>query len=377
MSTEKKKKFIVDVAYLALVLALGYLALKYALPLLMPFVLAFLIAYVLRRPIRFLSRALHVPKGLVAVLLVVLTYGLIGLLLALAGIRLTATITSLVQQIPSLYSRYILPDLTELFTWLEELLSRLDPSLMSTLQELQSQVLNMLGQLVSGLSGLLLGGVSLATSLATSLPGFLIRVLLMVISTFFIAIDYEKIVRFCLGCLHGNTRKVVLQIKAYVVGTLFVCIRSYALIMSITFVELSIGLSIIRVERAMLVALLISIFDILPVLGTGGIMIPWAILTALGGDVPRALALLAVYVIITVISNIIEPRIVGAQIGLHPVLTLMSMFVGNHLFGIVGLFGLPILLSLLRYLNDNGTISLFPVSALGRSETAGDKPNGK
>ena len=377
MSTEKKKKFIVDVAYLALVLALGYLALKYALPLLMPFVLAFLIAYVLRRPIRFLSRALHVPKGLVAVLLVVLTYGLIGLLLALAGIRLTATITSLVQQIPSLYSRYILPDLTELFTWLEELLSRLDPSLMSTLHELQSQLLNMLGQLVSGLSGLLLGGVSLATSLATSLPGFLIRVLLMVISTFFIAIDYEKIVRFCLGCLHGNTRKVVLQIKAYVVGTLFVCIRSYALIMSITFVELSIGLSIIRVERAMLVALLIAIFDILPVLGTGGIMIPWAILTALGGDVPRALALLAVYVIITVIRNIIEPRIVGAQIGLHPVLTLMSMFVGNHLFGIVGLFGLPILLSLLRYLNDTGTISLFPVSALGRSETAGDRPNGE
>lgn len=377
MSTEKKKKFIVDVAYLALVLALGYLALKYALPLLMPFVLAFLIAYVLRRPIRFLSRALHVPKGLVAVLLVVLTYGLIGLLLALAGIRLTATITSLVQQIPSLYSRYILPDLTELFTWLEELLSRLDPSLMSTLQELQSQLLNMLGQLVSGLSGLLLGGVSLATSLATSLPGFLIRVLLMVISTFFIAIDYEKIVRFCLGCLHGNTRKVVLQIKAYVVGTLFVCIRSYALIMSITFVELSIGLSIIRVERAMLVALLIAIFDILPVLGTGGIMIPWAILTALGGDVPRALALLAVYVIITVIRNIIEPRIVGAQIGLHPVLTLMSMFVGNHLFGIVGLFGLPILLSLLRYLNDTGTISLFSVSALGKPETAGDRPNGE
>ena len=377
LSTEKKKKFIVDVTYLALVLALGYLALKYALPLLMPFVLAFVIAYVLRRPIRFLSRVVHVPKGLVAVLLVVLSYGVIGLLLALAGIRITATITSLVQQIPSFYYSHILPALTELFTWLEELLAKLDPSLMSALQELQTQLIDMLWQLVSSFSGLLLGGVSLATSLATSLPGFLIRMLLMVISTFFITIDYEKIVRFCLGCLRGNTRRVVLQIKAYVVGTLFVCIRSYALIMCITFVELSIGLSIIGIERAMLVALLIAIFDILPVLGTGGIMIPWVILSALGGDLPQALALLVLYVIITVIRNIIEPRIVGAQIGLHPVLTLMSMFVGNHLFGIVGLFGLPILLSLLRYLNDNGTISLFPVSALGRSETAGDKPNGK
>ena len=82
MSTEKKKKFIIDVTYLALILVLSYLLLQYALPLLLPFVLAFLIAYVLRRPIRFLSRVLHAPKGLVAVLLVVLTYGTIGLLLA-------------------------------------------------------------------------------------------------------------------------------------------------------------------------------------------------------------------------------------------------------------------------------------------------------
>ena len=354
MSTEKKKKFIIDVTYLALILVLGYLLLQYALPLLLPFVLAFLIAYVLRRPIRFLSRVLHAPKGLVAVLLVVLTYGTIGLLLALAGIRITATITSLVQQIPSLYSAYILPELTDFFAWL---------------QELQSQLLNMLWQLVSSLSVVLVGGVSIATSFATSLPGFLIRLLLMVISTFFIAVDYQKIVRFCLGCLQGSTRNLVLQVKAYVVGTLFVCIRSYALIMSITFVELSVGLTLIGVNRAILVALLIAIFDILPVLGTGGIMIPWVILSALGGDLPHAFALLVLYVIITVIRNIIEPRIVGAQIGLHPVLTLMSMFVGNHLFGIVGLFGLPILLSLLRYLNDNGTISLFPASALGRADT--------
>lgn len=365
MSTEKKKKFIIDVTYLALILVLGYLLLQYALPLLLPFVLAFLIAYVLRRPIRFLSRVLHAPKGLVAVLLVVLTYGTIGLLLALAGIRITATITSLVQQIPSLYSAYILPELTDFFAWLEELLAKLDPSLMSALQELQSQLLNMLWQLVSSLSVVLVGGVSIATSFATSL----IRLLLMVISTFFIAVDYQKIVRFCLGCLQGSTRNLVLQVKAYVVGTLFVCIRSYALIMSITFVELSVGLTLIGVNRAILVALLIAIFDILPVLGTGGIMIPWVILSALGGDLPHAFALLVLYVIITVIRNIIEPRIVGAQIGLHPVLTLMSMFVGNHLFGIVGLFGLPILLSLLRYLNDNGTISLFPASALGRADT--------
>src|SRR5699024_9383370 len=121
------------------------------------------------------------------------------------------------------------------------------------------------------------------------------------------------------------------------------------------FVELAIGLSIIGVDRAVLIALGIAVFDILPVLGTGGIMLPWAAIRALAGDYRMAISLFVVYLIITVIRNIIEPKIVGQQIGLHPVVTLISMFVGLQLFGAVGLFGLPITLSLLRNLNDNGT----------------------
>ena len=129
--------------------------------------------------------------------------------------------------------------------------------------------------------------------------------------------------------------------------------------MSITFVELSIGLSIIGIKHAVLVAFSIALFDILPVLGTGGIMIPWTVLTAIRGDFLLALGLLTVYVVVTVIRNIIEPKIVGSQLGLHPVVTLCSMFVGAQLLGVVGLFGFPIGLSLLRYLNDNGVIKVF------------------
>ena len=356
--TEKKRKFIIDVLYLVLILAIGYVLIRFALPLLMPFVIAVVIAYLLRRPIRFLSRTLHVPKTLVSVLMVVLTYGVIGLAMTLLGVRVTATIGSLVDQIPSIYSSHLLPALRDFSAWLEELLSGADPQILTALEEMQSQLISMLGQLVSSISVWLTTWVS---STAVSLPGLFIRLLLMVISTFFFTIDYEKITQFVLNALHGHTREIVLQVKNYVVGTLFVCIWSYALIMLITFTELSIGLWIIGVERSTLIAALIAVFDILPVLGTGGIMIPWAILSLLGGELTRGLSLLVLYLIITVIRNIIEPKIVGKQIGLHPVLTLMSMYVGTNLFGVVGLFGLPILLSLLRYLNEEGTISLYPV----------------
>lgn len=88
-------------------------------------------------------------------------------------------------------------------------------------------------------------------------------------------------------------------------------------------------------------------------------MIPWAVITLILGDYSMAVKLIIVYLIITVVRNIIEPKIVGGQIGLHPVVTLVSMFVGAQLFGVVGLFGFPIGLSLLRNLNDTGVLRIF------------------
>ena len=140
------------------------------------------------------------------------------------------------------------------------------------------------------------------------------------------------------------------QVKQYIVGTLFVCIRSYALIMSITFGELLIGFTILDIDPALILALCIAIFDILPVLGTGGIMIPWAVITALLGDYTMALKLFILYIVITIIRS---------QLGLHPVVTLASMFAGVQLAGVVGLFGFPIGLSLLKHLNNTGTIDIF------------------
>jgi predicted PurR-regulated permease PerM len=129
--------------------------------------------------------------------------------------------------------------------------------------------------------------------------------------------------------------------------------------MSITFIELSIGFTIIGIGKPLLIAVLIALFDILPVLGTGGIMVPWIVISAIQSNYSLALGLLILYMVITIVRNIIEPKIVGSQIGLHPVVTLVSLFVGAQLFGVIGLFGFPITLSLLRHLNETGAIKLF------------------
>ena len=87
-------------------------------------------------------------------------------------------------------------------------------------------------------------------------------------------------------------------------------------------------------------------------------MIPWTLMMVVYGNYSLALELFLIYVIITVIRNIIEPKIIGCQLGLHPVVTLVSMFVGVEFFGPIGLFGCPILLSLVRHLNDRGVIKV-------------------
>lgn len=353
---EKKKAFIINFLYFALLLCAVFLLLKYGLPMLSPFVIAFVIAYLLKRPVIFLSRKLHLPRKPAAVLLVLVFYSTIGLLISLLGIRAFSTTRDLIMNLPQIYAAHVEPVLTDIFGNVEQGLQKMDPSLVSTLEDLFNQFIQSIGQMVSSLSMSAMGAISGA---ASSLPGLFIKLLLMIISTFFIAADYELLTGFFLKQLDGKSKQIFLQVKKYVVGTLFVCIRSYALIMTITFIELSIGLSIIGVKNSIIIALLISVFDVLPVLGTGGIMIPWTVIAALMGDYPLSIGLLIVYLIITVIRNIIEPKIVGSQIGLHPVVTLASMFVGVQLLGVVGLFGFPISLSLLRHLNDNGTIHLF------------------
>lgn len=361
----KKYTFIINFVYGLIIIAITVLIIKYAIPMLGPFVAGLVIASLMRSPTKFFQRKLPLSPRLTAALVMFAFYGLAAAAISLVGVEAVTGIRNLVFNLPDLYALHIEPLIIETFGNIERAALRADFDLYSILKELEGQAIETAGSMVSGLSGKAMSAVG---SFAYSIPGLIIKLVLLIISSFFIAMDYDKLMGFCLNQLSLKTRTLVVQIKEYVVGTLFVCIRSYALIMSITCVELSIGLSIIGIDHGILIAACISLFDILPVLGTGGIMLPWALITALSGNLKLALSLLAVYIVITIIRNILEPKIVGGQLGLHPVVTLSSMFAGVQLFGVIGLFGFPIGLSLLRYLDETGTVKIFRMPDWRRAE---------
>ena len=197
---------------------------------------------------------------------------------------------------------------------------------------------------LSSLSGTALGLVS---EIATGIPSFMISLLTMIFSTVFVVSDYERLADFTRENIPEKIKHILSKVRLYLTDTLFVVIRSYVMIMLLTFTELSILFSLFGIEHAVLKAAGIAIFDIMPILGAGGIVIPWAVVSLVLGYTNLGIKLLIIYVIITVIRNYVEPKIVGTQLGLHPIITLVTMFIGLRLFGFWAMFGLPVGISFL------------------------------
>ena len=138
----------------------------------------------------------------------------------------------------------------------------------------------------------------------------------MIFSTVFVVADYERISAFTREKLPQKVSNVLNLVRIYLQDTLFVVIRSYLIIMLLTFTELSILFNLFDIEHAVLKAAVIALLDILPILGTGGIMIPWGIISLVLGYTKLGIELLLIYVIVTIVRNYVEPKIVRRESGM-------------------------------------------------------------
>lgn len=356
MLIEKKRAFIINVLYFLLVTGIVFITIKYGLAWFLPFVIGFSVAFILKPLINFISIKTKLNRKPIAVLVVLIFYGTVGVLITFAGFKLTLAIKDIFIELPNIYSTSIEPAIFEWFKNIEEIIEKLDPEMVKAIQDMAGSILSSLGSIVSNISS---GVIGIVSSTVSYVPTFFITVIFSIISSFFFAIDYSKITGFILRQFSPKGKSIIFDVKNYIVGTIFKFIKAYSILLSITFIELSIGLTIMGVENSITIAALIAILDILPVLGTGGVLIPWAIIEVIRGNVFITVGLLLIYVIVLVIRNILEPKIVGQQIGLHPILMLICIFIGVKLFGFLGLFILPIIAIIVKSLNDSGKIQIY------------------
>lgn len=350
---EKRKRFIINVLYWGIIAALVFIGLKIVEPVLMPLVISFIIAWILYKPIAWISMKIHLKKPVVALVIVLVFYFVIGLLITRLSMRGYTYVRQFFSAFPQIYETNILPALENFFNWFEEICSKIDPTIMGTLEEESNDILASLAGIVSGISS---GAISAVSGMAVSIPKMLMKMLLTLILTVFMTMDIHNILNFWSRQIPEKSKKIISEIKGYLGGTLLKCLKSYLIIICITFVELTIGFLILRVENAPGIAAIVALIDILPILGTGTVLIPWAVFSLIKKNFFMAVGLLVLYVVILIIRNIIEPKIVGMQVGLHPVITLASMFVGLSIGGILGMFGFPIAISCFMNLNERGVI---------------------
>ena len=369
MKLEKRREFIIHFLYFAIILGIVILLARYALGVLMPFFIALLVSLLLRPAVSFFHEKLKFPRGATAVLFVVLFYVLLRLLLIVIGVQLFSAAKSFFLTLPALYSNTIAPWIDRVFVSLQEFAARLDPEAAAAYNVLSANLTGSLGDAIVSISKQVVGWV---TGFTLKTPRFLLKMLIMVIATVFMTVDFPKIKAFIMRQLTTRWQDLIHNVRLQLGRTLWSYTRSYALILLITFGEIALGLTIIGVKNAVGIAVAVAIFDILPVVGSGLVLLPWTIFTLISGDLVSGIGLGVLYVIVIVVRQIIEPKIVGDRVGLHPLVTLMSMVIGTYLFGGIGLLGLPITLALIHALNKQGLIHLYRMDE-GEPVQAGER----
>lgn len=345
MNSEKQKNFLIQFLYYLVILVVGIFFFRYVFYILLPFIIGFAIAFLLHPIIVRLSKYGHVKFYSTVVILTF--YLLIACLLTWISIKGFYYIQAWTYKLPLLYEQYIAPNLHSSLSSVERVWKSVDVDsaqiVTSILQSLQNSLLSLVNNISKSV-------LTCITNIMSSIPKTILSFFFAIVSSFFINADYAHIVSFLKHTLPNHVQHYVNSTQKFIRTTLKQLLHAYAKLLCLTFVELCIGLYMLGVEHSLYIALGIALFDIIPVLGTGGILLPWIGICFLNQHTKLAVGLLILYLIITIVRNIIEPKIVGKQVGLHPLLMLLCMYLGGKILGPLGIFLLPILLLIAKHL---------------------------
>ena len=404
-STEKKRKKIIDVIYLIMIIAFIVIIVKYALGVCLPFVAAFLVAVLLQRPKNYIVRKTPLKKGAASAILVLVTLAVIIALVILLGASLVNEVKGFISYLGSLVGEWR-TYLDNIKNWLLETAQSLPKALRSSAIESINDIYNSIVTKLSGETAEAAqaitdisqgtadaaqaadtaqnGGSSLLSSLfgsfsfsslstpisgivskVTQIPSILIAAIMSIVACCFMTADYDRIKAFVKAQFPENKREDLSRGKELLRSSLGKMGKAYGLIMLITFTEITAGLYVLKLlgifdsSFIILIAIATAIVDIIPILGTGTVVLPWAAYSLIVSNYKMAIGLIIIYAIITVIRQIIEPKLVAGQLGLSPVVTITAMYFGLKVFGVLGMIVTPLLIIMLKLLNDEGIIHLW------------------
>ena len=323
------------------------------LPLLLPFLLAYLVALGAEPGVAALGRRTGLPRWVCSGLCVTGLFLLAGILLCFFGRILWEELLRLAGRLPGILHQ-LQPVLESMRASLETLARKAPEALSATL-------IRWIGELFAGGAGLLeslYGFLSaLLSGVISGVPRLFLGLVTTVIAAYMTSAALPRVKAWLRRRLPAAWREGLCLARDRAKSAFGGWCRAQAKLLLLVFVLLSLGLWLLGTDFPLLFGGLIALLDALPVLGTGTVLIPWALISFLQEDSFRGFGLLILYGICSISRSALEPRLVGKQLGMPPLLTLMAFYIGYRLFGILGMILLPLVVLLVKpFLSTEGQI---------------------
>ena len=333
-----------NILYVVLILLGLYIALELSI-FYMPFLIAFIISLMIEPAIKKIMKKTHLTRRTSSIIIFVLVSVIIIGGLAWLLITLFSESSSLLQSLNDYFDK--------LYEQLQNLINYFNFDNIHLSDEILEVIQNSTGDFLTTASDWLRNILNNLINFVTSIPSIAICIGITVIALYFICVDKIYILD---QIEHHLPRLWVKKISIHLkdlIQTLGGYLKAEATLILVSFVISLIGLYILQivgfnVQYPLLMALFIGFVDALPILGSGTVMIPWAIICALNGDINLGIAIIILLIIMSVVRQVLEPKLVSKNIGVHPIFTLIAMYTGFKVIGIMGLLVGPIVLIIVK-----------------------------
>lgn len=339
-----KKIFILIFSLIATIIALK-LAVFY-----MPFLIAFALYLLIEPVIKLFMNKFKIKRKTSSIIILIIAISIIIGLIAW-GI---ATIISEASNLLKNLNNYI----NVIYEFIQTKVSRIDLNKLQVSEEIRAIFNNSTQDILQKISNIIKDFFSGVLSTLTSIPTMAFYIVITIMALYFICTDKIYIIDQLEHHLPQSWVKNIYKHIRAIASSLGGYLKAEAMLVLISFIISLIGFILLslmgfNIKYPLLVALGIGFVDALPILGSGTVMVPWAIIEACNGNIRFGLAILVLWILMTIVRQIIEPKIVGGQIGIHPIFTIIAMYTGVKFCGVTGLFVGPIVLIILRDLFEN------------------------
>lgn len=311
-----------------------YLFFRFVLKLILPFLIAFVIAFVLQRPIRLINARTGIGKRILSAVFVSVVVLFCGFVIFLLLNRLINEVERFAVSVSENSDQYVasffafIDRIAEKLPFIDEIGADLSETVSDAIKGILTTVTSNLPQIIGNLIGML--------------PEILLFTIILIMASYYFCADFDAGVKLIYSFMSPKAREAVVRFKERLADTGLAYLKACLILMLITYVELVVGFLMLGIPYSFTLSILIAAIDMLPILGVGTVLIPWAVWAWLAGDTYIAVGLIIINLTITVVRRFIEPRVIGSGIGLSPITTLVAMYIGFRLFGFTGLFFAPL-----------------------------------